>query len=299
MNPSFVALPVNVRSKDTREEGEAPGVGVSPDIRSTRGNARWDEIPDDLADTIVQLAVSGRLLAICTLDKRLSDVCRDEERWRLHAKKRGCSAIPQEAANYRRWLYHYVRCMSPEYARHIDEQFVRYAKSGDIDGAAGALRSGADVHTRNDTALRLAALNRHTNVVRLLLDSGADVDANSGIALYMASFEGDVEVARLLLHRDADIHLRNDAALRVAVEGRGGRHLAMVRFLLDQGANVHALDDEPLVTAVVREDLEMVRLLLDRGADARANGNQPLIVAIGVGNLDVIKLLIERGADGD
>ena len=76
---------------------------------------------------------------------------------------------------------------------------------------------------------------------------------------------------------------------------------ALVKTLLDQGANPNAVNDAgatPLMWALT--DLDTTRLLVDRGADANARSNDgrvPLIIAAGIrGNRDVLALLMDHGA---
>ena len=47
----------------------------------------------------------------------------------------------------------------------------------DILDRPNDLRNNADVHTNNDWALRLAALNGHLDVVKYLHENGADINA--------------------------------------------------------------------------------------------------------------------------
>ena len=44
----------------------------------------------------------------------------------------------------------------------------------------------------------------------------------------------------------------------------------IVKYLIEQGANVHASDDHPLRNAVINNDLPMVKYLIEHGADMRA-----------------------------
>ena len=60
--------------------------------------------------------------------------------------------------------------------------------------------------------LMLAAMNGHTNAVRLLLDMGSDINAqietNRNTALTLACFQGRHEVVSLLVDRKANIEHR-------------------------------------------------------------------------------------------
>jgi len=85
--------------------------------------------------------------------------------------------------------------------------------------------------------------------------------------------------------------------IAAAHEGRSD----VVRFLLDQGADVNAVSGgwNALVAAAHQGHVKTVGLLLDRGADVNAapDGRSALAAAAHQGQLDVVKLLVERGAN--
>ena len=86
------------------------------------------------------------------------------------------------------------------------------------------------------TALHLAAMEGHPEVVKLLLEEGADKDAATGLfggqkALHLAAVHGRSEVVKLLLEAGADkdaVDLQGKTALDLAIERR---HLEVVRLL--------------------------------------------------------------------
>jgi len=71
----------------------------------------------------------------------------------------------------------------------------------------------------------------------------------------------------------------------------------MVRLLLDNGANIHALNDQSLIFASLSGHLEVVRLLLDRGANIHTKNDRALYYAFKFNNKKVVKLLLSRGAN--
>lgn len=71
---------------------------------------------------------------------------------------------------------------------------------------------------------------------------------------------------------------------------------AIVNLLLESGADVHFLGDEPLRAAAVAGHLEVVKLLLARGADVHARDNQAIEEAWHEGHLEIVRILLAAGA---
>jgi hypothetical protein len=102
------------------------------------------------------------------------------------------------------------------------------------------LAHGAALATARHTALRGAAMNGHTEVMRVLLDAGADANRASDnrlTPLMGCARGGHAGACRLLLERGArldDINTYGETAVDVALkEG----HLAVVTLLNDHAAN--------------------------------------------------------------
>jgi len=60
------------------------------------------------------------------------------------------------------------------------------------------LNAGANVHAKDNYALRLASINGHERIVELLLNAGANVHAIDNYALRVASTNGHERVVELL-----------------------------------------------------------------------------------------------------
>ena len=101
------------------------------------------------------------------------------------------------------------------------------------------LGEGADIEQESDhhTPLSAAASGGHLAVVEALLQHGAKADGKSGgAAVRLASLDGHTDVVRLLAGRGASLELTNgsgDTALSCAA--REG-HVEVVRTLLELGA---------------------------------------------------------------
>ena len=81
----------------------------------------------------------------------------------------------------------------------LDDLLTYGAEHGIIETVLAALNSGANVHYKNEQALRAAAHYGHTKIVNLLLSRGADVHAKDDEALYSAVLNNDIDTIRLLM----------------------------------------------------------------------------------------------------
>ena len=83
----------------------------------------------------------------------------------------------------------------------------------------------------------------------------------------------------------------NDDALRQA--SRNG-HLEIVKYLIENGANIHAENDYALRWASNEGHLEVVKYLIKKGTDVHAENDHALRWASGKGHLEIVKFLIEN-----
>lgn len=177
------------------------------------------------------------------------------------------------------------------------------------------------------TVLMIATDHGDTAIARSLLSHGADA-AKTGTEmecydkeypsllvapLWEAVKEGKTAAVTLLLHRHAPVDERGRGLTPLLLTD----DLGITQALIDGGADVNAVDQEPysdgagrtqLARAIQGEvgeanhtpHLPLARLLLDRGAnvDARdGSGRTPLMDACEIGSVDAAKLLLRYGAD--
>ena len=168
----------------------------------------------------------------------------------------------------------------------------------DPDGVSAlrlAVRAG-----RDDTAARLRALGA--------ADDGTDVDRFIGACL-----NTDRHAAEQLLAGHPDLHDRlTDQDRAVIFDAAASRPAETVALMLDLGFSPHARNgfgEQPLATAAYHGNAAIVRLLLDAGADVDARDTRfdstPLAFAtVGSGEragkpgdwLETVRLLIDAGA---
>tara|TARA_R110002124_G_scaffold266813_1_gene433808 strand:- start:13818 stop:15764 length:1947 start_codon:yes stop_codon:yes gene_type:complete len=97
-----------------------------------------------------------------------------------------------------------------------------------------------------------------------------------------------------LINQGADIHANNDDSLRWAAENG---HEAVVQMLIDNGADIHANNDMALRLAAQNGHEAVVQILIDNGADIHARDDWSLRGAGENGHAAVVQILIDNGAD--
>lgn len=126
-------------------------------------------------------------------------------------------------------------------------------------------------------------------LLKSLLDNN-----NKNRILIAAANNGMIEVVKLLISEGADIHAIDDISLRWAIDSG---HLKVVELLINEGANIHANYNEALISAVENGHLEIVKLLIDKGVDIHANEEEALQIAAENEDVNMLILLINRGAN--
>src|SRR5215475_4165873 len=198
------------------------------------------------------------------------------------------------------------------------------------------------------TPLMFAAREGDLAAARMLVTAGADINARDGDgkdALGLAIFNGAYEIASFLVDNHADVNQPDSqkfTPLCWAVDRRNMETapnfpwmvttdpLALIKKLLDQGANANALvDNTPrgrmregsprivfataLMRAAFAADLELMKLLLERGADptiVSRDGETMVSAAAGLAfihgyhrgkspeeRLQVVELFVQLGND--
>ena len=163
------------------------------------------------------------------------------------------------------------------------------------------------------TALNLAASYDHPETVRQILAlPGVDVDKRDhwSTPLARAATAGFASVVEALLDHGADPNIQegpNSASGTALNRAIDHGHLAVVRLLLQRGANVRVLDtyDRTIVhSAAVNGQTEILRILFERptGVDINAqgtNGRTALHDAAYFNYCETVKILVENGARTD
>lgn len=156
------------------------------------------------------------------------------------------------------------------------------------------------------TELITAVRNSDFSKMKALIDGGANVNeqdrAGARTALHWAAKGGSQEALSALMAAKADPNLK-DRQGRTPLWGAVETTPAVVKFLIDNGADVNARDTvnaTPLLWAAGFGRPETVSLLIANKADVKAvddNGWTALIWAAGIGQPETVDILIKAGAD--
>ena len=162
------------------------------------------------------------------------------------------------------------------------------------------------------TALHVAAIKGHADVIELLLTNGADINAESetgATPLVLAAENGKIEALQFILqHKDktVDIEAKGAGGGTALHAAAIGGHVDVIELLLTNGADINAESETgatPLVLAAENGQLEALRFILQHkdktvNIEAKgAGGGTALHVAARKGHLNIIELLLTNGAD--
>ncbi len=204
-------------------------------------------------------------------------------------------------------------------------------RAGDTDKITALLAADAElVNARNDlgqSAVLLAKYHRQDAVVQLLLgrnpilniwEAAAVGDGGRAMELLetdpkllnqhsqdgftplgLAAFFGSETIAHNLMAKGANPNIASNNPMQVAPlhSAVAGGHMAIVRMLVESGANVNAVQQQgftPLHGAANSGDELIVRYLLQNGAEpgARAeNGQTAMDFALAQGHQSIVNLL--------
>jgi serine/threonine-protein phosphatase 6 regulatory ankyrin repeat subunit B len=162
------------------------------------------------------------------------------------------------------------------------------------------------ISTNLFTALHLATLNGHNNVVEELLANGADVKAktiNNFTALHLASQYGHLEIVRTLIKADpASLDQTTDLGVTSLNFAAKNGFLEIVRELISEGADVNIKtnsNNTALHSASAEGHLEVVKAILNAKPEdinsINLNGCTALHLSANYGHQNVVRELINLG----
>ncbi len=140
----------------------------------------------------------------------------------------------------------------------------RAVEAGDPQAVEAALNAGANINYADSngwTALMMAALHGHIDIVRLLIDAGAHVNCANNYdnsALMWAALYGHTEIVRLLLEQGADVNRANNYGDTALIWAARHGHEDIARMLMGHGARMPTEGDLQRFALQVRLALSAV-----------------------------------------
>ena len=187
------------------------------------------------------------------------------------------------------------------------EIFWSACRYGHIQLVQIMLDEGLDVNATKlggSRALESAAYYGHVSIVSLLLENGADLnyDGNEWHAIHAVASNGHQELVQMLLDQGADINSSGSRGVTPIWEAAKNRQLDMMRFLLNNGADLQAYEfgDYAFFRAVIQGHKQVVCILAEAGVNIDGPPGDteppPILNAMIHGQGNMVKLLLELGA---
>ena len=165
---------------------------------------------------------------------------------------------------------------------------------------------GIKGHTEHGESIHVASRIGWHAVVERMLHDGVDVNLctldSNGCPLHAAvCYDKNYAVVKLLLDCGANVNAEDDGRMRPLHRACLNSAIRVAELLLDNGADIDAVS--PLGTALClacgNRGMEMVQLLLGRGAKVNLGHPMdfPLIRACQLGDIMIAQYLIDHGAD--
>ena len=137
--------------------------------------------------------------------------------------------------------------------------------------------------------LRYAIYQDYLDIAKYALDKGAVINANT---LYHAAINGNLDVIKLFVERGLDVKSKDSEIIFKAAIANG--NIELLRYLKTLGVD---LSKAKLGGAVHGNHLDVIKYLVKEGADIHADHENALRRAAYNGNLDIVKYLVEKGAN--
>jgi ankyrin repeat protein len=116
-----------------------------------------------------------------------------------------------------------------------------------------------------------AVENRDVAKIHAVLARGANINArepiNGAFALHYAINWPDLSLVQLLLDKGADVNLADKSGYTAPTEAMhigGPKGTAIIKLLIERGANIHAHNDEVIFAAARKAEPEVLQILIKK-----------------------------------
>ncbi|MBO1225611.1 MAG: ankyrin repeat domain-containing protein [Candidatus Scalindua sediminis] len=187
--------------------------------------------------------------------------------------------------------------------------FMAAAEEGNVSAIESLLDKGVGVNTIDRdgyTALIWAAVYGQRACVQKLIEKGSKVDVKNSIgwtALISASHNGHKAIVELLIENGADVNVKANDGNTALTFASAGAYDEIVDILKKSGAVSVKYQDDKILTAALKGDVNTLKALLEKGVSpntiSRIGGETPLMYATGKNHIECAKLLLRYGADAN
>jgi hypothetical protein len=115
--------------------------------------------------------------------------------------------------------------------------------------------------------------------------------------LDVSTQQGDLEKIKLILNDIPNMNLVYPNIYdRYLCIGAQYGYIEIVKYFIQNGANIHIKNELPLALASYNGYLEIVKYLVEKGANFHINDEYPMRLACTKGHSEIVKYFIEEGA---
>ncbi len=181
-------------------------------------------------------------------------------------------------------LEYFARKHVPKCSKYSKEEGLIFASEiGHLPVVKYLVENNADIHSRDDCALRWASEGGHFPLVKYLVEHNANIHAQNDYALLWSSVASHFDVVEYLVKKGANVNIFNAKHLSMYIHKR---NYPMVKLLLEHAPNID--NDDVLKSAIIKNDLALVKCLVEYG------------VNINYKNFDAAGWKVQKsGIDGD
>ena len=184
---------------------------------------------------------------------------------------------------------------------YTDDNALRVAcEVGHYDIVKLLLDAGANIHAKYGDPLMIVCEFGHYDIAKLLLENGANVNALDGIPLAFACYFGHYNIAKLLLESGANVNSFGDALMEYCAPveiDKVAAQLETIKLAVSHGADI---PDEILVNCCMYDEYyDIVKFLLDSGANINAIDEEIKLKLVKQKCYKIIPLLKEYGLEFD
>jgi ankyrin repeat protein len=178
------------------------------------------------------------------------------------------------------------------------------ARNPDADILRHLIKAGAPLNRKNDageSAVSIAVHAESAENLKVLIDAGATVNLaqrDLDDALLSAARSGSLSTVKLLLKLGARATAKDDDTTVLMLAAESGTP-EMIKLLIDEGADLDAVNNAGWTAMMHANAVENVRVLLNAGANMairNKNGESALAMAIKYEQPEIAQLLKSRGA---